>query len=332
MGDPEGIATAFADSPKPYRTVVEAVTFVAHPDDFHPTDTKPDPLSRCTMALTEFHRAYRAATRKHVPELTYERLHPAVMWFTKPAFDSSAPLEPAGLLMLDNLNIPVPDTEPLDVDTLRKIAHVTTRADAGDPFMVYGERRLEAEIEARTNGRARESIIQAGIAAEVLLGALLGIAMWEEHLAGRLTVEGAADVLSADLTSRIKTHYSQRFGGNWKLDAVPMSRWDTDIADIRNRVVHAGFRPEKYEAQAGLKALAALEKFVGDRLAVRWKTYPRTAWLFLGTPGFLRRGKAKLRAAEEWMDRDGSDLLTWIREYQAWRENVTELVHRRRRR
>lgn len=313
-----------AENPESYRTVVEAVTFVARPDEFIATEDKPDPLTRCVRVLIGFHRAYRLATRAHVPELTYERLHPAVEWLKRPAFDSAAQPEFAGLILLTNHNIPVPlsQMEPLSNDALREVAQYETRGAAGDPFAFYAERRLEAEIEAHTNGRPRESVVQTGIAAEVLLGALLGIAMWEEFSAGKLTIEQAAIVLSDNVTSRIKTQYSQRFGGKWLLDVDPMRRWESDIATPRNRVVHAGFEPGKRDAYAALDALHGLEKFIGDRLAAKWKTYPRTAWLFLGTAGFQRRGHKRLRDVEEWLAADGIPVTTWIRDYQAWREHV----------
>lgn len=328
---PENLDALRPDDHQPYRTVVEAVTFVARADGLIATDMKPDPLSRCIQVLTAFHRAYRVAARKHVPELTYERLHPVVMWFRKPVVEPDARPEPAGILFLNNNNIPVDEVTPLSNETIERISQVQVRAAAGDPFGVYAERRLEAEMEAWTNGRARESAVQTGIAAEVLLGALLGLAMWEEHGRGELTIDDAAEVLSTDLTPRLRSQYGKRFGGNWSFDANPLKGWDANIADLRNRVVHAGFEPEKHEAYAAMDALMALERFIGDRLAVRWKTYPRTAWLFLGHQGFHKRGKAKLRAAQEWADANGFHAVGAVREYQAWREQVGALVSRRRR-
>jgi hypothetical protein len=307
-------------------TVAEAVTFVARPEDLFATETKPDPLSRCIHVLTAFHRAYRIAARARVPELTYERLHPAVMWFRKPAFDPAARPEPAGLMFLDHSNIPVEEMTPLTDQELNNLSQRHVRAVAGDPFMAYAERRLEAEIEVRTNGRPGESVVQTGIAAEVLLGAILGLAMWEEHGRSELTIERAAEVLSMPLATRVKTQYSKRFGGKWFLDTDPVQRWQTDIANVRHRVVHAGFQPEKHQAYGALDALQALERFVGDRLAAKWKVYPRTTWLFLGTSGFKRRGNNKLRQAEEWANTEGMKPVDWIREYQAWREQVNVLV------
>ncbi len=326
MRKPERLEDLRPDDHAPYRTVVEAVTFVARPDDMIATDNKPDPLSRCIHVLTAFHRAYRVAARKHVPELTYERLHPVVMWFRKPAADPGARPEPAGILFLNNNNIPVEEITPLSNDDIEHLSQRHVRAVAGDPFSVYAERRLEAEMEAWTNGRPRESVVQAAIAAEVLLGALLGLAMWEEHERGELTIDDAAGAFSQPLATRIKSQYSKRFGGKWFTDTDPIKGWQTDIADVRHRVVHAGYEPEKHQAYVALEVLQALERFIGDRLASRWKNYPRTAWLFLGSPGFKRRGNSKLRQAEEWADAQGEKPVDWVRDYQAWREQVNALV------
>ncbi len=304
--DPDGLAEPRPEGSEAYRTVVEAVTFAARPEDFLATEDKPDPLTRCIQVLIAYHRAYRVAAHVHVPELTYERLHPAVFWFSKPAFELDARPEPAGLMFLDNINIPVEEMTPLSREVLDELSTRHIRAFAGDPFAVYAERRLEAEIEVQTNGRPRESVVQTGIAAEVLLGAILGLTMWEEHLADALTVEEAASVLSLPLANRIKTQYSKRLGGKWSSDTDPVKGWQTDVASVRNRVVHAGFEPEKHQAYAAAQALLALEKYIGDRLAVKWKTYPRTAWLFLGTSGFKTRGNNKLRQADAWAATLGS--------------------------
>jgi len=323
--DPEGQGESLLPKSEAYQTVVEAVTFVAQADDLFATPEKPDPLTRCIDTVLEFHNAYRIAARAYIPELTYERIHPIVRWYRKPAFEPEARPEPAGLMFLSHSNIPVEAPEPLSDEQLDALAQRQARARVGDPFMLYAKRRLQAEIEIHTNGRPGESVVQIGIAAEVLLGAILGLAMWEEHKRGELTVEQAAEVLSLPLATRIKQQYG-RFGGKTFPDADPVKHWQTNIADVRNRVVHAGFDPDREQAYAAGEALLALEKYVGDRLFAMWEKYPRTAWLFLGESGFHRRGKKKLQKAQEWSSTEGLRPVDWIRDYQAWREQVNALV------
>lgn len=329
MGDAAMMEDAEGAGYEPYRTVVEAVTFVACEAELRASESKREPLTRCIDVLTQYHRAYRAVTGEHVPELTYERLHPWVLWYRRPAFDLAALPTLAGLIMLENRNYALPASETLDGPAHHAISQFNLHLSAGSPFALYAERRLEADIEVWTTGRMAESIMQTSIAAEVLFDGLLGLMLWEEHTADLITVEEAAGVFSSDITPRLKREYARRLGGNWSFARNPMKGWFDNIAATRNRVVHGGHRPDKHAAADAYEALLAVERFVADRLADRWKRYPRTSWLFLGHDGFERRGK--LAAAQAWFEDNGGNVIAWAREYQAWRVEVNGLVTRRRR-
>ncbi len=329
VGDPDHLLqTSLPEDDEPFRTVVEAGTFVAQESELSERDGKPDPLSRCIDVLLDFHRSYRVRANKHVPELTYETLHPAVLWFRRAAFDVEALPVPAGMVVLGNRNFAVPESKSLSQEMQRDILEFSVRLAAGDPFALYAERRLEAEREVWTTGRMGESVLQSSIAAEVFFDALLGLMLWEEHEAGSVNLEQAAGVFSSDITPRLRREYAKRLGGNWSLLQEPMRSWFTAIAGVRNRVVHAGYRPDKHAAADAYEALIAVEGFVGNQLANRWRKYPKTSWLFLGTSGFERRGK--LTAAHAWLDESDGSTASWVREYQEWREQVSALVARRR--
>lgn len=109
-GDPEDLTKVELENYEPYRTVVEAATFVARDSELNAGENKPDPLTRCIEVLTDFHRSYRVMAHKHGAELTYERLHPAVVWFRRPAFDAETLPVPAGMVMLENRNVAVPES------------------------------------------------------------------------------------------------------------------------------------------------------------------------------------------------------------------------------
>lgn len=326
-GDPEFLSVTDLDVESSI-TVVEAGTFVASNSELTAGDGKPDPLTRCVDVLTEFHRSYRVMTDEHVPELTYERLHPLVVWFRRDASAGDAAPTPAGMLMLENRNYGFPDGSDIGPQTQTQITELNVRLSSGDPFALYAERRLAANVECWTTGRMGESIVQSGIAAELLFDALLGFLMWEEHDRGEATLEAAAEVFSTDITPRLRNQYAKRLGGQWSFQQPPMQGWFTTIASVRNAVVHGGARPDKHAAADAIDALLALEGFVGERLCERWRTYPRTAWTFLGTRGFEKRGR--LQAAEKWMDSNGGSIVGWVREYQSWREQVNARVVRRR--
>lgn len=328
IADPDALPQTDHEGHEPTRTVVEAVTFVAHEEQLVSTPSRVDPLSRCIDVTCEFFNAYRVRARQHVPELTYERIHPAVLWFRRPAFEPISPLTSCGIIMLHNQNFGFAHSGKLDHEIQRDIMQVTARASAGDPFAVYARLRLEAELNVYTTGRMGESIIQCAIAAEVLFDAILGLMMWEERERGALTIEQAAETLSSDIVPRLRNEYAKRLKGNWSLNQSPMRDWFELISDIRNRVVHGGYLPSKQQASDALDALHAVEKFVGDRLAARWRTYPRSAWLFLGDPGLKKRGH--LKPAEAWVQIHGLDALGWILDYQRFREQANALVNRRR--
>jgi hypothetical protein len=324
---------AESESGDMFGTVVEAVTSV--PDGgpegtavgHEEGDALRDPLQRCIEVLVEYQRAYRVAAHVQQPELTYERLHPFVLWFRREMEDSTPPERPTGIVLLDHQNYGAV-FPPLDAEAVERTVQMTSRLRAGDPFALYAERRLEAQIQAATEGLWGNSILQTAIAAEVLLDAVLGLMTWEEHGRGELSLDQAASIFSRDVVPRVRSQYATRLGGRWDLGSGQLHAWDKSIATVRNRVVHAGYRPAQSESSSAMTALANLERFMGDRLSDRWRSYPKTAWLFLGSSGFERRGK--LSTAEAWLSGDGGMPVLWAREYQQWRQAVNALVVRRR--
>lgn len=312
---------------QPFRTVVEAVTFVAKEDDLVSAGGKPDPLTRCIDVLLSFHRAYRLATHKQIRALTYERLHPMVLW-TRRELAQGSKHDPMGVILLENRNLSVPDTEELTREQFHALNQYFVRSSVRDPFTSFAERRLEAQIELWAAGEIAKSIVETAIAAEVLFDAVLGMMMWEESMRGDLGEDDAAKVFNRDVTPRLKTQYSSRLGGNWSFVRAPMKDWFEQIAGVRNRVVHSGYHPTKREGADAIETLRLLEHFVGDRLAANWKKYPRTSWAFLGTEGFERR--RRLRAMTSWLEQDGGNVRDWFADYSTWRDSVNERILRRR--
>lgn len=151
-----------------YRTVVEAVTIVRDPEDLYATETKPDPLTRCISALIDQVRAYRIARNQRISELTYERIGPIIPYVMREAF-STKYIDGLSLMLLDHANVRTPDPEMMDENALEAYRQVLGRLVKGDPFMLYAERRLEAQIALYRDGQYAESAIQGAIAAEVLL-------------------------------------------------------------------------------------------------------------------------------------------------------------------
>lgn len=309
-----------------FRTVVEAVTFVANSEGMTASDVRPDPLTRCIDVLLSFHRAYRLHTNRGIRALTYQRLYPLVLW-TRRALGRCAKHEVQGVILLNNQNYGDPDFEPLRDQDIRALSQFFVRRRVNDPFVLYAERRLEAAVELHTTGAISKAVVETAIAAEVLFGGVLGLMMWEESLGGD-RAEAAVKAFSEDLTKRLRRDYHGRLGGDWSFNSSPIKEWSQRVAAVRHRVVHAGYHPTELEGAEALDALQLLERFIGGRLAENWKRYPRTSWLFLGDDGFERRGR--LKGITAWLEENGRDDVEWLRQYGAWREAVDAQVVRQR--
>ena len=157
------------------------------------------------------------------------------------------------------------------------------------------------------------------MAAETLLDEVLLHTMWEQPL----TPEQAAAAWTDGLDTRISREFQTRLGGNWNRKGTgPFGNWDRHVAELRNRVVHAGYTRTKEEATKSLHTLDNLVEFICDRLAAdaTRTRYPRTAVALAGTDGLTRRnaykGKAKKLATDP---HEVNWHLTFINWREAWR-------------
>lgn len=311
-----------------YRTVVEAVTYVSSPEALQETEDKPDPLTRCVNVLIDQFRAYRLSTGTLVRELSYERLHPSVFWLTRTP-ERGSQLTTMGMMILSNrahlkgLSPPL-----LGEHDEAGMAQYLSRLVLHDPLVLYAERRLDAKRLLWAEGQYAESCVQTAIASEILLDAILGFMIWEECDTGIISDADAVLVFSTDLMPRVKNQYQQRLKGVWRLDRGVVREWDEHIAIIRNRVVHGGFRATQSAAVKARETLISLQTHIGNRIADRWRKYPRTAWAFLGSDGLDRRGK--LDSAGRWREAAVGDREDWIAEYVSWRAGINTQLERRR--
>ncbi|CAG7637403.1 hypothetical protein E143388_07891 [Rhodococcus opacus] len=315
-----------ADIPQRHRTVVEAVTFVASADDLIATATKPDPLTRCLDALFEFHRAYRVAAKTPTEELTYSQLFPLLLMFRRAMDDEK--ITPQGIMHLTSDNVRFGAlTEHIGTVDFGLVAAQLSRLRLGDRVMSFAERRVDARHELSVKGDFGSAVVQLAIACEVILDGLLGMVLWE----GGANETEASVIFSTDITPRLKSEYAPRLGGNWALNTGILGSWFDDVAGMRNRVVHGGYRPTGAEARRASESVEALAKSISDRLCDKFKDYPKTAWLFLGPTGFQDRNRFS-RRVKEWIDSQPENaVLDWVREYSEWRERVNAQVRLRRR-
>jgi hypothetical protein len=305
-----------------YRTIVEAVTIVERPIDLVATESRADPLSTCLEVLFDLVRAYRVSANVRISELTYERVGPIVPYRWR-ALSPPTFFGPPFLMLLEHANVSTPDPGILTQEQLDNQTQVMTRLRQGDPFWIYAERRLEAMIALYRDGQYAESAIQSAIAAEVLLGGVLSLLLWEDSLPHG-SIETPAGVLSTDIAKRVRTQYHPRLGGQWTLQGDgPVARWYGVTAQLRNRVVHRGYRPGYDDAMESVNVLLDLERFVCDRLAENSDRFPRSALVVLGAAGLRRRGKW---STSRFGDDAIGPITEFLRQFIDWRRNVDDEI------
>jgi hypothetical protein len=162
---------------------------------------------------------------------------------------------------------------------VRELDVMLTRLREGDPFALYAERRHRAQA-ALEGGDFSDAVVDAAIATEILLDAVLSFMLWEERAAPATTVA----ILGEPLATRVRTAYHPRIGGTWDVAREPVLKaWDEDVMLRRHRVVHRGIRPTEAEARKALGSAAALEEWVTDLVVAKRFTYLRTALMMVRT-------------------------------------------------
>lgn len=308
----EGSEVALQES-EPYATAVEAVTLVRELDEAALSDA----FDRCLEKAALVVRAYRLYSQHPIRHLSYERLDPVVVYATR-AIDGE--WEPPLSLMFLHLGVGGAFfPEELTDDALRALSGRIYVALRDHPLEPYAERRLDARIALHVDGDYGEAVVQAQIAAEVLLDNTLALMLWEE---GMDPAEAATGAFSEQLSRRTRTQYHPRLGGDWRHDGNgAVAQWRKKIAKIRNRVVHGSYRATRAEAMDALTTADALEGFLRARIAARKKRYPRTALLALGRPGLEMEGawtRDMQRLAKSVDEPD------WLTDFNAWRNRLTD--------
>lgn len=318
---PDGSLRDHMDPVETYRTVALTGAWASEPPAPGGLwgNVDPDPFTRCVDHLALLVRGYRLSEGARIPELTYERLPRTVHMFFKDR--DTGEFFDHGVLNLTHFNLGgAVAPEILDaVRTDRLHVHLD-RLRAGDPVMLIGERLLGARVALWQEGDYGAAAVQAALACEVLLDAVLGLMLWEEQLAAP-DVDAAVTALARPLKPRVRNEYANRLGGDWSMvGGGPLARWAERVAHLRGRVVHRGYRPTQDDAYYAVETSVELLDFVKARLAARVTTYPRTALLVAGEPG--------LRAAGAWQEverfavEEADSEPWWIPAYGEWRDTV----------
>jgi hypothetical protein len=317
-----------------YTTVVEAVTVLRvseRADGVSMTDhnarDEPDEITvafeRCFERLDLMIQAYRTYSKELVPRLSREQLPPLIPFATRPAL---GPPRWDGLsLFLIHFNVGAFAEDELNADARDALNLYLEALSRDHPFVLFSEWSLDAEIAFRVEGRFGDCIVDAETAVETLLDALLSVLLWEDSVDPE---EAAREAFSMPFARRVRTQFPPRLGGDWRTrGGRVLTRWYEDLARVRHRVVHSGYRPSREEAAAGMDAAAEVESFVRGRVLDRRDDYPRTTLILLARPGLERAGLWQgniRRFAEEVADTEPG----WFESIRSWREAVDEALNR----
>lgn len=280
-----------------YTTVAELTTFVRRHPALGPDPDGLDPFTRCLYRLQQLVRAYRLADHGTlVGRLGYQRLPPMVFHFWRDPTDAETGgfLGDAKALLLNHANTLGLGIarQPVDQETHNAINHFVGRLGVHDPFVLAAEHLHDGRRSFQTEGDTAASALNYAMASEILLDGLLGHLLWEEDVErGSPDLDRAAAELSRDLARRVRSSFHHRLGGDWSTTGSgPIASWRRDVAHLRGRIVHRGYRPSLAESDSCSRAAVQLFTFVKERLAERMLTYPRTTFVLLQGEGLRRRG------------------------------------------
>ena len=290
-------------------TVVEAVTPDVSPDDSRQYSgtagelpPRADPLNRCLRLIDDCVRAYRLAAEAPYGRLRYECLTLSAL-----AYRGFAPLvKDAGLdgisvnldqaiwgqehlILLDHLNTPDPPLGPTLHGALEeRFARYMADIRSDSPFVGWLEHLAEARIALHLRGEYGAAVVLAHTASEVLVDALLSVMLWEE---GADPTTAALSFRDDRAVKRIMANFPSRLGGSWNLSGDgPVARWYRGSAQLRNRIVHAGYSPSRVEVLTAMDAVHGLADHCFNRLVVNRNAYMRATLMSVAKEGLEKRG------------------------------------------
>ncbi len=270
--------------------------------------------------------AYYFATQRALPTLSAREFPPLIPYAIRLAEKgekaSRWPSREDLRLRLNIQSAAVATNSPgLERDELVALSQAT-RFPPDGPFARLAEVRRQMVL-SQQDSTSTTTAILCGAAAEILFRELLAMLLWEE---GEAPSPAARALSNRKISNLVANEIPRRLGGNWTGtgDGV-VARWISDIATLRNRVIHIGYVPTTAEAARAVEAHAELGRFIGDRLAEQIAKYPLTARQYLGDAGLNRRnaiGRLARRLEHDLFPADVAHSFSrWRREVRRHTEN-----------
>ncbi len=113
-----------------------------------------------------------------------------------------------------------------------------------------------------SQGNLRAAVVQLNTATEVLLDSIVTL-FWENEQ--KLTIEESHKKLEdTPFTKIVKTIIPQIIGGSWDITAnsTIVNKWYNEGYNLRNRIVHGGYFPEKHEAYTSITSTFKLHDYI----------------------------------------------------------------------
>lgn len=299
-------------------TVVEMVI----PENHEDTDGPAQLFWKGLQCVIDIVDAYRVAENAKIARLSYERLEPLVMTFTRSPFEPYLWGEPQ-FLELDHLASPFEKETFQNEERTLNMLHHLRNLRVNHPFSAWGELARDCNTSFTIDGDYRRTVILLGLWTETLVASVLACALWEPtfpHSASEDQLRSAARALSLD-PKPMRAVLGQLLGGNWDPNGMTASgTWQQKGAKLRNKVVHEGYRVERDEAREAYAASLVLDTFIRERLITQIRKFPRTAAMLIGIEELERLGVLNLRL-RKLLTAERSDP-EWVTSYLEWRHHV----------
>jgi hypothetical protein len=242
---------------------------------------------RCLVALNSFLMALDLAISDlRITSISTHEIGPVVL---RGAFTERGQWIQLGELAMHPDSWPVSEP-PAPFDKIRgQFNDAFSGLRLGRPFMNANLWHGRAQRAFHVRGDRADGVVNLQTAVESMLFDLLRAVLVDE---AKTADEIASQLANEPPFKRLLTsEFAPRLGGNWDITATGVvGEYWSNLYELRNRVVHAGYLPGDREADLAQKAFFDLREFVSERLHDRSSTYPRTLLAKVGVNGLQRRG------------------------------------------
>ena len=133
----------------------------------------------------------------------------------------------------------------------------------------------------------------------------------------------AAALLFGDETplSRAAKQLRPLLGGDWNSPRSAWQQFRGGASALRNRIVHAGYSPNRAEAQRGMDQVDAIQQFLIGRVAEKANAYPRMTYLFVGVDGLTKRNRYRGQI-KKFLEQDAPREDWYIESFGEWHQTL----------